>query len=142
MAYKGGAPAAADLMGGHLAFMFEMGYAALPAIQAGRVKVLAVTSAQRVAVMPQVPTLKEAGLQGFESYNWLGMIAPASTPDAVVARLNAAVNDALRQPAIVQMIEGSGGIVAGGTPEAYGRFIEQERAQWGPVIKNANISLE
>lgn len=142
VAYKGGAPAAADLMGGHLAFMFEMGYAALPAIQSGKVRVLAVTSGQRVAVMPQVPTMNEAGIRGFESYNWLGMIAPAGTPDAVVARLNGAVNDALRQPAIVQMIEGSGGIVAGGTPEAYGRFIEQERAQWGPVIKNARISLE
>lgn len=140
--YKGGAPAAADLMGGHLAFMFEMGYSALPSIQAGKIKALAVSSRQRVKVLPDVPTLDEAGIKGFESYNWLGMIAPASTPDAVVAKLNQAVNEALKQPGIRQMIEGSGGIVVGGTPEAYGQFISQERAKWGPVIKNAHITLD
>lgn len=140
--YKGGALAATDLMGGHLAFMFEMGYAALPAIQGNKIKALAVSSKQRLKVLPDVPTLAEAGIKGFESYNWLGMIAPASTPDAVIARLNAAVNEALKQPAIRQMIEGSGGLVVGGTPEAYGKFIAEERAKWGPVIKNANISLD
>ena len=103
---------------------------------------LAVSSKQRVKVLPDVPTLQEAGIKGFESYNWLGMIAPASTPDAVIARLNSAVNEALKQPGIRQMIEGTGGIVAGGTPEAYGQFISQERAKWAPVIKKANISLD
>ena len=68
--------------------------------------------------------------------------ALASTPDAVIARLNQAVNEALKQSDIRQMIEGSGGIVAGGTPEAYGKFIAQERAKWGPIIKNARITLE
>ncbi|GAB2486665.1 tripartite tricarboxylate transporter substrate binding protein [Comamonas humi] len=140
--YKGGAPAAADLMGGHLAFMFEMGYSALPSIEAGKIRALAVSSRQRVKVLPDVPTLQEAGIKGFESYNWLGMIAPASTPDAVVARLNQAVNEALKQPGIRQMIEGSGGIVVGGSPEAYGQFIAQERTRWGPVIRNAHISLD
>ncbi len=140
--YKGGSLAATDLLGGHLAFMFEMGYAALPSIQAGKIKALAVSSKQRVKVLPDVPTLQEAGIKGFESYNWLGMIAPASTPDAVIARLNSAVNEALKQPGIRQMIEGTGGIVAGGTPEAYGQFISQERAKWAPVIKKANISLD
>ena len=140
--YKGGSLAATDLMGGHLAFMFEMGYAALPSIQAGKVRALAVSSSKRLKVLPDVPTLDEAGIKGFESYNWLGMIAPASTPDAVIARLNQAVNEALKQPDIRQMIEGSGGIVAGGTPEAYGKFIAQERAKWGPIIKSANITLD
>ncbi|WP_367066608.1 tripartite tricarboxylate transporter substrate binding protein [Oryzisolibacter sp. LB2S] len=140
--YKGGALAATDLMGGHLAFMFEMGYAALPSIQAGKIRALAVSSKKRLKVLPDVPTLDEAGIKGFESYNWLGMIAPASTPDAVIARLNQAVNEALKQSDIRQMIEGSGGIVAGGTPEAYGKFIAQERAKWGPIIKNAKITLE
>ncbi|MBS0506226.1 MAG: tripartite tricarboxylate transporter substrate binding protein [Proteobacteria bacterium] len=140
--YKGGSLAATDLMGGHLAFMFEMGYAALPSIQAGKVNALAVSSRQRLKVLPDVPTLQEAGIKGFESYNWLGMIAPASTPDAVIARLNQSVNEALKQPDLRQMIEGSGGIVVGGTPEAYGKFIAQERAKWGPVIKKANITLD
>jgi len=140
--YKGGSLAATDLMGGHLAFMFEMGYAALPSIQAGKVRALAVSSSKRLKVLPDVPTLDEAGIKGFESYNWLGMIAPAGTPDTVIARLNQAVNEALKQPDIRQMIEGSGGIVAGGTPEAYGKFIAQERAKWGPIIKSANITLD
>lgn len=140
--YKGGALAATDLMGGHIAFMFEMGYSALPSIQAGKINALAVSSSQRLDVLPGVPTLQEAGIEGFESYNWLGMIAPANTPDAVVGQLNRAVNEALGQPDIRQMIEGSGGVVVGGTPEAFGNFIDAERARWKPVIGNANISLD
>ncbi|OWG18709.1 Tripartite tricarboxylate transporter family receptor [Delftia sp. K82] len=140
--YKGGALAATDLMGGHLAFMFEMGYAALPAIQGDKVKALAVSSKQRLKVLPSVPTLDEAGIKGFESYNWLGMIAPASTPPAVIERLNKAVNEALKDPEVRAMIENTGGMVMGGTPQAYGKFIEAERAKWGPVIKNANITLD
>ena len=140
--YKGGALAATDLMGGHLAFMFEMGYAALPASQGDKVKALAVSSKQRLKVLPGVPTLDEAGIKGFESYNWLGMIAPASTPPAVIERLNKAVNEALKDAEVRAMIENTGGMVMGGTPQAYGKFIEAERAKWGPVIKNANITLD
>lgn len=141
--YKGGSLAATDLMGGHLAMMFEMGYSALPAIKAKKINALAVSSKKRLAVLPDVPTLDEAGIKGFESYNWLGMIAPASTPDAVVATLNQAVNNALKNDAALrQMIEGSGGLIVGGTPEAYGKFIEAERVKWEPVIKNAHISLD
>lgn len=140
--YKGGSLAATDLMGGHLAFMFEMGYSALPAIQGHKIKPLAVSSKQRLKVLPQVPTLNEAGIQGFESYNWLGMVAPASAPPEVIARLNKAVNDALQSPELRTMIEGSGGEIVGGTPEAYGQFLAAERAKWGPVIRNANITLD
>lgn len=140
--YKGGSLAATDLMGGHLAFMFEMGYSALPSIKAGKINALAVSSRERLKVLPNVPTLDEAGVKGFESYNWLGMIAPASAPDAVVAKLNAAVNAALKRDDLKHMIEGSGGIVVGGTPQAFGEFIAQERAKWAPVIKSANITLD
>lgn len=141
--YKGGSLAATDLMGGHLAFMFEMGYSALPSIKAGKINALAVSSKQRLAVLRNVPTLDEAGIKGFESYNWLGMIAPASTPDAVITKLNTALNDALKNDAALrEMIEGSGGMIVGGTPKAYGDFIDTERAKWGPVIKNANITLD
>ncbi len=141
--YKGGSLAATDLMGGHLAMMFEMVYSALPSIKAKKINALAVSSKKRLAVLPDVPTLDEAGIKGFESYNWLGMIAPANTPDAVITKLNQAVNNALKNDAALrQMIEGSGGMIVGGTPAAYGKFIEAERAKWGPVIKNANISLD
>lgn len=141
--YKGGSLAATDLMGGHLAMMFEMGYSALPSIKAKKINALAVSSKTRLAVLPEVPTLDEAGVKGFESYNWLGMIAPAGTPDAVVVKLNQAVNEALKNDkALRQMIESSGGQIMGGAPQAYGKYLEAERAKWGPVIKNANISLD
>ena len=140
--YKGGAPAAADLMGGHLVFMFEMGYSALPAIQDNKIRALAVSSKQRLKVLPQVPTLSEAGVTGFESTNWLGMVAPASTPPAIVARLNEVVNEVLKDPDVRAMIENSGGEVVGGSPQAYGKFLDAERAKWGPVIRNANITLD
>ena len=141
--YKGGSLAATDLMGGHLAMMFEMGYSALPSIKAKKINALAVSSKTRLAVLPEVPTLDEAGVKGFESYNWLGMIAPAGTPDAVVVKLNQAVNEALKNDkSLRQMIESSGGQIMGGTPQAYGKYLEAERAKWGPVIKNANISLD
>ncbi|MEN2431368.1 tripartite tricarboxylate transporter substrate binding protein [Comamonas sp. F1-6] len=141
--YKGGSLAATDLMGGHLAMMFEMGYSALPSIKAKKINALAVSSKTRLAVLPEVPTLDEAGVKGFESYNWLGMIAPAGTPDAVVVKLNQAANEALKtDKALRQMIESSGGQIMGGAPQAYGKYLEAERAKWGPVIKNANISLD
>lgn len=140
--YKGGALAATDLMGGHLAMMFEMGYSALPAIKGDKIRALAVSAKHRLKVLPDVPTLDEAGISGFESYNWLGMVAPASTPPAVVQRLNEVVNAALRTPELRSMIEDSGGEVVGGTPEAFGKFLAEERARWAPVIRNANISIE
>lgn len=140
--YKGGALAANDLMGGRLSFMFEMGYAAIPAIESKRVIGMAVSGKHRLKLLPDLPTLDEAGVKGFESYNWLGMIAPASTPAPVVARLNKAVNEALRTPEVRNMIESTGGEVVGGTPEAYGKFLEQERTKWSALIKSANITLD
>lgn len=140
--YKGGALAANDLMGGRLSFMFEMGYAALPAIESKKVLPMAVSGKHRLKLLPNVPTLDEAGVKGFESYNWLGMIGPASTPAPVIARLNKAVNEALKSPEVRTMIESSGGDVVGGSPEDYGKFLQQERAKWGPLIKSANITLD
>ncbi|RMX04143.1 tripartite tricarboxylate transporter substrate binding protein [Corticibacter populi] len=138
--YKGGAPAAADLMAGHIAMMFEMGYAAMPAIEAGKVRPLAVTSSKRLALLPDVPTLDESGLTGFESYNWQGIIAPAGIAPEITARINAAVNGILRQPDVVQQFDATGGQVAGGTPEDFAGFIATETAKWADVIQAANIS--
>lgn len=140
--YKGGAPASADLMAGHLVMMFEMGYAALPAIQAGKVRPLAVTSAQRLAVLPQVPTMAEAGLPGFSTANWLGLVAPAQTPPAVLQRLNQAVNEAMQAPEFRAMVEGSGGRVVGGSPQAFAQYLAAERQSWGALIRKARITLE
>ncbi len=140
--YKGGAPAATDLMAGHIDMMFEMGYAAMPAIQAKKVHPLAVTSAKRLALLPDVPTMAESGLPGFESYNWQGVIAPAGTPDAVIQKLNAAFNNILKKPEVQKAFEATGGQSAGGTPEEFAAFIQNETEKWAKVIKSANISIE
>ncbi|WP_353172256.1 Bug family tripartite tricarboxylate transporter substrate binding protein [Paracandidimonas soli] len=140
--YKGGAPAATDLMAGHISMMFEMGYAAMPAIESGKVHPLAVTSAQRLALLPDVPTLAESGLPGFESYNWQGIIAPAGIPAEVVAKLNEATNRVLKKPEVVKAFDATGGQVGGGTPEDFAKFIDSETLKWAEVIKTANISAD
>jgi tripartite-type tricarboxylate transporter receptor subunit TctC len=140
--YKGGAPAATDLMAGHLAMMFEMGYAALPAIKSEKIKPIAVTSLKRLAALPNVPTMSEAGLPGFESYNWQGIVVPAKTPNAIVLRLNKAINEILQDPDMAKAIADGLSQPVGGSPENFGKFIKSEREKWGKVIKTANISAE
>ena len=142
VAYKGGAPAAADVLAGHVPMMFEMGYAALPSIKSGKIRALAVTSTKRLAVLPDVPTMIEAGVPGFESYNWQGVIAPAKTPREIVDRLNRELNLLLTQPALRDLIVNDGSQVGGGTPEAFGAFIRSESAKWGKVVREAKIATE
>ncbi|KAA0889566.1 tripartite tricarboxylate transporter substrate binding protein [Pusillimonas sp. ANT_WB101] len=139
--YKGGAPAATDLIAGHIDMMFEMGYAAMPAIQAKKVHPLAVTSAQRLPLLPDVPTVAESGLPGFESYNWQGIIAPAGTPEPIIQKLNAAFNKILQKPEIKKAFDQTGGQIAGGTPEDFANFIQSETKKWAEVITKANISV-
>jgi len=140
--YKGGSLAATDLMAGHISMMFEMGYAALPAIQGSKVQPIAVTASERLAVLPDVPTLQEAGLPGFVSYNWQGIIAPAGTPAGVIARLNAELNHILTDPDVARAIAESGSQAAGGTPGEFAAFIQSETAKWADVIRAGNISLQ
>ncbi len=140
--YKGGAPAATDLMAGHIDMMFEMGYAALPAIQAKKVHPLAVTSAKRLPLLPDVPTVAESGLPGFESYNWQGIIAPAGTPAPIIQKLNAAFNTILQKPEVKKAFDETGGQVAGGSPEDFANFIQSETEKWAAVIKKADISVD
>jgi tripartite-type tricarboxylate transporter receptor subunit TctC len=137
--YKGGGPAATDLVAGHIPLMFELGYSALPNLRAGKLRPLAVTSSKRLAVLPDVPTMAEAGVPGFESYNWQGVIAPAGTPAAIIARLNAELNAILKDPEIRKSIEDTGAQVGGGTPEEFASFIRAETATWAKVVAAAKI---
>lgn len=137
--YKGGAPASTDLMAGHLSMMFEMGYAALPAIKGQKIRPLAVTSTKRLALLPDVPTMAELGVAGFESYNWQGIIAPAGTPKPIIAKLNVALNEVLRDPEVIRQISDAASQVGGGSPEDFAQFIASETAKWAKVIKSANI---
>jgi len=142
IAYKGGAPAATDLLAGHVPMMFEMGYAALPSIKAGKIRALAVTSAKRLSVLPEVPTMQEAGVPGFESYNWQGVIVAAGTPREIVERLNREMNAILSQPTARNQIVSTGGEVGGGSAEAFGAFIRSETQKWGIVVRQAGIKPE
>lgn len=140
--YKGGSPAATDLMAGHLSMMFEMGYSALPSIQAGRIRPLAVTSNKRLAILPDVPTMSESGLADFESYNWQGIIAPAATPPAIIEKMNKVLNEVLQDPEVIRAIADTGSQIGGGSPDAFGQFILAERAKWTKVIERAQIKPE
>ena len=140
--YKGGAPATTDLLAGHVPLMFEMGYSALPNLHSGKLKALAVSSSKRLAVAPDVMTMQEAGLKNFASYNWQGLVVPAGTPAAIVARLNKEVNAILASSEMKKIIEDTGAEVGGGSPEDFARLIQQETATWANVIKTAKIEAQ
>lgn len=140
--YKGGAPAASDLIGGHVSMMFELMYSAMPALKSGKVRPLAVTSAQRLPVLPDVPTMAEAGLPGFESSNWQGIIAPAATPRAIVSKINADTVAVLGMPEVRDKIIAQGNQVGGGTPEEFGALIRAETAKWGKVVREAGVRAD
>ena len=140
--YKGGALAAGDVIAGHLPMMFEMGYAAVPSIKGGKIRALAVTSSTRLPLLPDVPTMAESGLPGFESFNWQGVVVPAGTPRAIVDRLNREFNFILALPEQRDAIIATASEVGGGTPEEFGDLIRSETAKWAEVVKAAKIQPE
>ena len=140
--YKGGAPAAADLLAGHLPMMFEMGYAAMPSIRSGRARAIAVTSTERLPLVPDLPTMAESGLQGFEVYNWQGVIVPAATPRAIVERLNRELNAILARADQREALAQLASQPAGGTPEAFRDFIRAETGKWARVVREARIQAD
>ena len=137
--YKGGGPAVIDLIAGRVQIYFSTIPAALAHVQGGRLRGVAVTTTKRVNLIPDVPTVAESGLPGFEVVGWFGIFAPAGTPRPVVATLNKALNDALRAPDIQQRFSSQGLIPGGGTPEELGKFLRAEIAKWGALIKEAGI---
>ena len=137
--YKGGAPAATDLMGGQVDMMFEQMYAAAPSIRAGRLRALAISSKTRSPLFPDVPTMMEAGVPGFEVQNWQGLVGPAGLPPAIIKQLNEAVNKALLDPAIREQMLGQGNELGGGTPEQFAALIKSEAERWGKLVRAADI---
>lgn len=133
--YKGGGPAMVDLVAGNIQLVFATAASAVPQIKAGRIKGIAVTTAKRSGLMPELPTISEAGLKGYEANNWYGIVVPAKTPKPIVARLNAEVAKILNMPDIKQFLFNMGLDVAPGTPETFGAYIRSERAKWAKVVK-------
>jgi tripartite-type tricarboxylate transporter receptor subunit TctC len=141
--YKGDAPAISDVMGGQIAAALPTALAATPHVQSGRLRALAVTSKTRLPTMPDVPTVEEAlGLAGFEAVSWGGFLAPAGTPGHIIAKFNSEVNKALRAPEITEKLRAQGAQIAGGSPDAFGAFIQAEIAKWKAVAVQAKIKLE
>lgn len=140
--YSGSAGAVRDLVGGHVAAMFMPVHTLLPLARSGEIKVLAVASQKRAQMMPNVPTLAETGLTEADVDLWYGLLAPAGVPDAIVARINGAVNDILAQPAVREQFAQQGLDPRGGGIDSLARLISTDRARWAVVIRDAAIAPE
>ncbi len=136
--YKGGAPAMADLMSGQIDFMFDPVPTSIQVVRSGKVRALAVTSLRRSEVMPDLPSMAEAGLDGFELRGWIGLLAPANTPRDLVQRLNGEVLKMLAADLRGKLLE-LGLDVAGGTPEQFAAFIREDIAKYGRIVKTSGM---
>lgn len=140
--YKGAAPATIDLVAGHVTIMFNNMLSAIPHVKAGRLRALGVTTMKRSSAVPDVPTIAEAGVRGYEVSGWYGLLGPTGLPADVVGRLNAEVNRAMRQPDVVRRLAGEGVDAMGSTPDAFGTRIRTEMAKWGAVVKASGASAD
>jgi len=140
--YKGSGPATADLIGGHIQLSFSSAVPAMPQIQSGRLRALATTGAKRLAVLPDLPTIAEAGVASYESSTWTAMAAPARTPQAIVERLNREVAAVLRLPDIQERSAAMGSVITGGTPEWFQDYLKSELVKYGKLVKQAGIRPE
>jgi tripartite-type tricarboxylate transporter receptor subunit TctC len=140
--YRGGAAATSDLVAGHVQLMFESLNSIMPLAKSGEVRALAVSGARRSPAFPELPTVAEAGVPGFDAPTWSGIVGPAGMPRDVVLRLNAALNRALTSPAFIQRFGLLGDELGGGSPEEFGALIRQELAKWADVIRRSGAKLE
>jgi len=140
--YKGTGPMVTDLLGGQTQATFTGAVPLIPHIKQGKLRPLAVGSAKRIAALPDVPTVAESGLPGFETSQWYGILAPAGTPDAIVRKLSAEINRILKTPEVVDRLASDGSVPQGSTPEEFAAFIASEQKRWGQVVKSANIKPE
>jgi len=140
--YKGSAPALQELMGGQVQLMFDNLPSSLALIKGGKLKALAVTSKERAAALPDVPTIAESGLPGFEASSWFGLLAPAGTPQPVIAKLNAEIAKWLATPEAKEKLLAQGANAAGGTPEDFARHIAAETAKWQRVVKDSGAKVD
>ena len=140
--YKGLAPALADLLGGEVQLMFSSMVAIIPHIRTGRLRALAVTGKKRSPLLPEVPTLDESGLRGYEAGSWYGILAPAGTPPQIVARLNAGIVEALQQPEIRERLAAEGAEPIGGTPAEFAAHIEAELARVRKILRDGAARME
>ena len=140
--YKGSGPALADLVGGHIQVMFNSAIPTVPQIRSGRVRALATTGANRVAALPDLPTVAEAGVPGYENSTWTALAAPARTPQAIIERLNKEFAAILQMPDIREAARLEGADITGGTPEQFHDYLKSELAKFGTLVKETGIKFE
>ena len=142
IAYKGSAPGLVDLAAGQTQFMTDTINTALPYVKDGRLRAIAVTSAKRSSVLPDMPTFAESGLPGFDAAAWQGVVVPAGTPQDIVTRLNAELNKALQDAGVRARLAAQGADVLGGTPADYAAYIRAEMPRWAKAIKDSGAKAE
>jgi tripartite-type tricarboxylate transporter receptor subunit TctC len=140
--YKGGGPAAVALLSGEVGMIFGEPASMMGFLKSGKLRALAVTSGKRALSLPELPTMAEAGVAGYDVTSWNGILIPASTPAPIVDRLNAELNKIITAPAMRDRMIGLGYEPVGGTPDAFGKFIQSELAKWAPVVKAANVRID
>ena len=140
--YKGSGPALIDVLGGQVPVMFANMPGTLQHVKSGRLRVLAVTSERRSTLLPEVPTIAEAALPGYQASTWFGVLAPAGTQPAILAKLNAEFARALAAPEILEHLKAEGAEVTGGTPEQFRTFLKADIERWGPVVRASGAKAE
>src|SRR5690606_10297406 len=140
--YKGATPALQDVLGGTVDMGFKTSLGVMPHMEGGRLRPIAVASAKRLPDLPNVPTMKEAGLPDFHVLSWNGLAAPAGTPPAIIDKLNKEINRILLLPEVRKQLESLGAQPGGGTPQDFGAFVSAEIKKWGEVVREADIQLD
>jgi len=140
--YKGSSQALIDMMGGQIDMVFDNAPSAVPLLQSGKVKALAVTSLQPLAALPDVPTMDQAGVKGYESLSWSGVVVTGGTPTAIIERLNHEINLILKNPEVQNKFIELGARATGGSAADFSAHIETERTKWGKIVREANIQAQ
>lgn len=140
--YKGSSPALTDLLANQVQMMFANTLSSLPMVKAGRLRALAISSHKRSPSAPDLPTVAESGIPGFEASTWFGMLAPARTPKAIIARLNGEVRKILQMPDVLERLKAQGADPIGSTPEEFRDYIKSELVKWEKVVKAAGVRIE
>jgi tripartite-type tricarboxylate transporter receptor subunit TctC len=140
--YKSGSAGLTDLIAGNVTMMFDQMYSAMPSMKADKLRAIAITSKKRSPLLPNIPTFAEAGYPKVEVLNWQGLIAPMGTPKDVIDKLNAAANEALKDPQLRELMLSQGNEIGGGSPAEFAALIKSESTKWSAVVKTANIKPE
>lgn len=140
--YQGAGPMLTELMGGQVDFAFDTMVTSMPLVKAGKLRAIAVTSATRSPIAPELPTVAESGYPGFEAIGWFGILAPHGTPSAIVRQLNAALQKALATPEVTERLAAAGGDAMPGAPEAFAALMRRDSERWGAIVKRIGIKLD